>query len=148
MKAVHIMLFLLLFNLSISIVGTLNIYNLGVDVPEDFRQGSVESYESTTGRRDIRLEFFVIVAESLIFGMVAGSIMTYFTKIPADKAYVYSVFFSSYWAMAWSSSSILWNLGSDNLGVQTIVVVFAIVLVVMFMIGVMQMPVGGWKSYE
>jgi len=147
-KAVHIMLFLLLFNLSISLVGVLHIYNIGVDVPEDFSQGNIENYESTSARRDIITDFFVLVAESLIFGMVAGSIMTYFTKIPADKAYVYSVFFTTYWAMAWSSTSIIWSMGSDNQGVQMVVIVFSIILVSMFMIAIMQMPVGGWKSYE
>jgi len=146
-KALHVMLFLLLFNLSVSIVGGLHIYNMGVD-PGEFTKGNIETYQTASARQDVFANFFITALESLIVGIISGSIVSYFTRIPADKAYVYSIFFSTYFWMGWNSTSIIWSVGSGNQGVQMIVIIFSIILIILFMIAIMQMPVGGWKSYE
>lgn len=147
MKALNIMIFLLLLNLSISIVGGLHIYNIGVSVPEDFKQGDIATYEGTEARQSVVTKFVIFSIETLVAGMVGGTIISYLTRVPADRAYVYSLFFSSYWIMAWDSLTIMWGFGSQNEGIQIIVVVFSIIMAILFMVAIMQMPVGGWKSY-
>ena len=148
MKAYHVMAFLLLFNLSVSLIGAVHIYNMGVSVPEDFSQADISTYEGTTGRRNMFDNFLFAIIGGLLSGVVWGGIVSYFTKIPADKSFVYSVFVNEYIAMSWSATTVLWNIGGQYEGVIYLVIIFAIILCVILLAGLMQMPIGGWKAYD
>jgi len=142
MRAFHIMLFLMIFNLSLSLVGALSIY---------------PTYVSTDARYDVsatnagnaalyRFGGALLVAS--IGGIMAGSLISYFTKLPAAAAVAYGLFASSFWTFTIDAFAVLWRIGNGNLGVTAVITIFGIIVGIIFLAGMMQMVSGGWRGIE
>jgi hypothetical protein len=146
-KAYQLMMLLLLVNLSISVVNVLHIYNMSYDV------GEVGEYDySVEGGREasdtsIVNRFFNTLLISTFLGAMAGAVVSYFTRVPADAAFAYSLFASTFWGIAYNALSVIWSIQPGNLGLGVIIIIFSIILSGTFAAGLAQLIRGGWKSF-
>lgn len=149
MKAYEIMAFLLVFNLSISIVTTLSIYNLGTEV-EAGSTYDVSQYEASATDTQ-RLAFRILAIDLVAFtaGIVAGALIgSWVLKIPADSGAAYGAFTGVFWGAAYNAMSIIWNVGEGQIGIMVLVFVFTILMGVVFFVGLMQLVRGGWRGMK
>ena len=144
MKAYQLMMFMLLFCLSISVIDVLNIYQFNeVNVGSEYnteRTGVTEPSRTTD-------RFFGSLLASAAIGAIAGAVVSYLTKVPADSAFAYSIFATSFWGIAYNALATIWELAPNNQGIGVIIVIFSIVLAGTFAVGMAQLIRGGWKSY-
>jgi len=149
MKAYEVMAFLLIFNLSISVIAVLSIYNLGVEVQpgEDY---DVSQYEASAADPE-KLAFRVLAINlvTLTAGVVAGALIgSWVLKIPADSGAAYGAFTGVFWGAAYNASSIIWAIGVGKPGVMVIVFIFIVLTGVVFFVGLMQLVRGGWRGMK
>ena len=147
MKAYEIMVFLLIFNLSISVVAVLHIYNLGITVSSDY---DVSQYEATASDTQ-KLAFRILAINLITFtaGIVAGALIgSWVLKIPADSGAAYGAFTGVFWGACYNAMSIIWSIGEGQVGVMIIVFIFTILTGVVFFVGLMQLVRGGWKGMK
>jgi len=128
MKAQEIMMFLLLFNLSVSVVGALSIYNIGVTPPED--KYNVTNVPSTNAD-DITYRFLGDTIGFMVVGIVAGAMTSWLTRIPTDAGAAYGFFSGLFWGVTVSTIRIIWSIGNGfpgatgaNLGILVIIFIF------------------------
>ena len=140
MKAYQIMMFLLIFNLSISLVGALHIYNTGVGTDEQY---DIEGKDAPT----LSDSFFGKLLITSFLGAMAAAVISFATKIPADAAFAYSLFSSAFWGIAWQAIDVLTAIGQYSTGIWLVVGIFIILLGGVFVVGLAQLIRGGWKSY-
>ena len=151
MKAYQLMLFMLLFSLSISVINVLHIYNMESEidpsqVDSDF---DVSDYEGSAGGGEtVAMRFFGTLITGIIAGTIISGIVSYFTKVPADAAFAYGLFGSSFWAIAISALDTIWRIDPGNEGIMVVIVIFAICLGASFVAGILQLIRGGWGGYE
>lgn len=147
MKAYEIMSFLLIFNLSISVIAILSIYNLGVTVGSDY---DVSQYESTASDTEkLAFRFLAINLVSFTAGIVAGALIgSWVLKIPADSGAAYGAFTGVFWGACYNAMSVIWNIGEGQVGVMVIVFVFTALTGVVFFVGLMQLVRGGWRGMK
>jgi len=146
LKAYQLMMFLLLFNLCVSVVSALSIYRaLPVTVGDEY--DVTGNPVSRTGGGDPFVRFFGSVMTSIIAGVLAGALVSYFTNVPADSAFAYSLFGSTFWGIAYSAVASIQEIYPGNIGVTTVVFIFIIILAGTFAAGMAQLIRGGWKSY-
>ena len=145
MKAYQLMMFLLLLNLSISLIGVLNIYNPDAipTTSSDYDPSRPDNVEPLS----VADKFFGSLLTSVVIGTIAGAVVSYFTKVPADSAFAYSLFATSFWAIAYNALSFIWEIYPNNAGIGVIIVIFTIVLAGTFAAGLAQLIRGGWKSF-
>ena len=158
MNAYQIMGFLLLLNLSISGMSMIadatggNFYDID-DLPVDEQHDLERIKEDSSGAYAfITSTFFSSIITSAIGGAILGTIVTYATKIPADSAYVYSLFSSFYWVTTSGTILILWgftNRGSVyvDTGIFIVIAIFTIVVCISYVSFFVQLVKGGWSSY-
>jgi len=152
MKAYQIMMFLLLFNLSVSMISALSIYNIGVAVDEEY---DVTNYEGDVSPREsdiIAWRFLGATLTGLVTGAIAGAVVAYFTRVPADSGVAYGIFTGTFWGIAYSAIAIFWDIasvptGGANLALMMLVFIFIGILGVVFAVGLLQLIRGGFKSY-
>lgn len=140
MKAYQMMMFLLIFNLTISLVGALHIYNMEFGVDDNY---DVEGTSGTT----INDRFFGRMLITSFLGAIAATVISFATKIPADAAFAYSLFASSFWGIAWQALDVITAIGGYSTGIWIVVGIFIILLGGVFVVGLAQLIRGGWKSY-
>jgi hypothetical protein len=136
MKAYHVMMFLLLFNLSISAINALSIYpswgvTPGYDAPTS--TGSSAFY-SLAGP----------ILSAFVGGVIMASFIRVFTRIPSAAAYVYSIFGGFFIGFTINSMRVLWSLAPDNLAMLIVLGIFGMVTGIVFVAGMMQIVGGGW----
>jgi hypothetical protein len=150
MKAYQLMMFMLFFSLAISVVNVLHIYNMENQYrPEELDSDyNVANYSASSGGEAVEYRFFGYLISSIILGIVAATIMSYFTKVPADSAFAYSLFAGSFWGIAFNALDTIWRIDENNAGVMVIVFVFAIALGAVFVVGILQLIRGGWESFQ
>lgn len=142
MKAYQIMMFLLIFNLSISLVGVLHIYNTGIGIDDQY------DLEGETSRTiNTSPSFFGKLLITSFLGAAAAAVISFATKIPADAAFAYSLFASSFWGIAWQAIDVLTAIGQYSTGIWLVVGIFIVLLGGVFVVGLAQLIRGGWKSY-
>lgn len=147
MKAYEVMAFLLIFNLSISVIATLHIYNMGVSVDETYNVSEYEASASTT--QDLAFRVLAIDLVAMTAGVVAGALIgSWVLKIPADSGAAYGAFTGVFWGAAYNTLDILWRVGEGKVGIMVVVFVFTILLGVIFFTGLMQLVRGGWKGMK
>lgn len=145
MKAYQLMMFLLLFNICISVVSVLSIYRAPVVTVGD-------EYDVTTGVTETsstgpQVRFFGSLIVGVVTGIIAGAIISYLTNIPADAAFAYSLFGSTFWSIAYSAVASIGEIYPNNVGVSVVIGIFIIVLAGTFAAGIAQLIRGGWKSF-
>ena len=134
MKAYQIMMVLLLFNGSIVILQAASIYTFGLTpLWLDY---------------DTVILTFLGALMGALGGMVFISIVSK-TKVAMEQA-VYVLFSAVFWGTFFSSMSVFNGiLALLPIGVSFLFnVLFLVLGVIIFTVGIMQMVVGGWKSYE
>lgn len=142
MRAINIMMFLLLFNLSISIVGALNIYPSYTSVGPDYDVSSANAGDAALSR------FFGSIIVASIGGIIAGSIIAYLTKLPAASVLAYTIMTGDFWVITSNAFQVLWQIGGENTGMFVVLIVLGIITGFSFLAGIMQMITGGWRALE
>jgi len=165
MNAYQLMVFLLLFNVSVSVVLGLGIYSNDLTSPGDIYvnyttgeddviqdvEGNVnlstqalESYD----KADVMAMFGGNILVSLVTGAVIGGALSFLTQIPGDAAFAYSMFITFYWGMAKNTVDILFSLTEESaaIGLFYVVVIFVIILSISFLSFMLQLVRGPWAS--
>lgn len=145
MKAYEIMTFLLIFNLSISVITVLSIYDVGVSVDSSY---DTSQYDASSSQTET-LAFQILSINLITFtaGIVAGALVgSWVLKIPADSGAAYGAFTGVFWGAAYNAMSIIWRIGEGQTGIMIIVFVFTILTGVVFFVGLMQLVRGGWRG--
>ena len=149
MKAINVMLFLFIFNVVVSIVGGLHIYNMGM-ASEKYDYEQIE--DSTTDFNS----FFVGagVVGALLGGATLGALISLASagKLQTSTGVAYGFFISLMGVTFLNSYSILWTITESvpqelQGGVTIVVGIFIAITAVMFLIGLMQLIVGGVDQY-
>lgn len=150
MKAYELMMFFLIFNVCVSLVDVLNIYDTGISASEDYEYDPDKI--SDPADEDV---WWIFLGETLFvlgFAAVAGAIAgVVLFKIPADSGAAYGAFTGAFWSTAIRSFAIIWSLGAmpgggTNLGIMIIVFMFAGLTGVIFFVGLLQLIRGPWKG--
>jgi len=149
-KAYQLMMFMLLFSLSISVVNVLHIYNMeNVIDPENVDTTyNVADYEASVDSNAVVMRFFGDLIEGLVLGGIAATIISYFTKIPSDAAFAYGIFGGTYFGFAKNALGTIWSIQPGNEGIMVIVFIFAVALGAVFITGILQLIRGGWEAYS
>lgn len=153
MKAYEIMMFLLLVNVSLSLVGGLGIYNFGFTQGYDTGDDTYNVTGTATQASDsLASRFLGQTILALVVGAIGGAIFAKLLGgVPSDSAVAYNIFASVYWASTLSALSILWtivaSIGSVNIGVVSLLVIFIMVAGVSFVTGFLQLVRGGWGTF-
>jgi len=150
MNAVKIMLFLLIFNISLSLVSGLYIYNMQTTGDEKFSMEEIEEHSGETS-----IWYFVGGATfaTIVGGAVAGAVIGYVGgKIPTAEGIAYGVFAGTIIGVFITSTSILSNIVNmvppfARGGVSVIVGLFLGITGLLIIIGYIQLIKGGMKSY-
>jgi len=154
MKATQILLFLLIFVLAIEMINISNVYriadpsNLGTgnsDIEDGFTlpDEDVQQLEvaSLLGR------IFSFVTGGIIGGVIFGAGAHYVGGVPADRAFVYGLFATNYWALMVDVSLIFNSIAPWNPGLVMLIAIFLIISGATFMIGFQQLVTGGWQAF-
>jgi len=171
MKAYQIMMFLMLFNVSVSLISIVPIENPdgtyrygifqpgvspglkdGVDVYNVSNVGAGELGSSDA----VVWRFLGTTITALVLGMIAGAVVAYLTKVPADSAVAYSIISTEFWACSYSSLAIFWDMGKIptgsvggvemNIGIMAFVYIFTAILAIIYVAWLVQLVRGGFKS--
>jgi len=147
MKAYEIMAFLLIFNLSISVIAVLSIYNMGITVGSDYNVSHYEATASVTQK--LAFQFLAVNLITMTAGVVAGALLgSWILKIPADSGAAYGAFTGVFWGACYNAMSIIWNVGEGYPGVMIVVFIFTVLSGVVFFVGIMQLVRGGWRGMK
>ena len=152
MKAQEIMMFLLLFNFLISVVGALHIYDTGINVNETYNASYFESHSKGTSAVYIILGGTIA---AIVGGAIAGALVTgWFSKIPSDAGAAYGIFTGLFLFITLNAAGTLWQLAyipgaaEYNTAILMIIGIFLAITGVIFVMGLLQMVRGGWKGYK
>lgn len=153
MKAIDIMLFLLLFNVMISVVGAagLNIYRIGVE-PEDSKYDAENLAEGNTGNKGYYYFIGGFGATLLGIGTGLGAVVGLVSGRPTAEYAAYGFFAALVAAIFVSSYSILSSISivipeSARFGVQIVIGLFIGISGIMVALGFMQLIRGGVSSH-
>jgi len=149
MRIAHIMLFMLLLNFSIVAVDAIGIYRLGaipydVGIEEKYSVGDLAESQTTS------IFYFVlgqISFSALGSGIIIGSLAHWGGGVPGDKAFVYGFFLGTYVGSLIGTLSLATYISGFSAGIGYILWMFVAVSGVLFVISIMQIVVGGWKSF-
>jgi ABC-type microcin C transport system permease subunit YejE len=165
MKAADIMMWLLVFNLVIWLLGGygLNIYNLG-NYQIDIDTNSINSsrpYSATEETSSRALGFFFDIAGvsflALIIGVTTAAVMGYLlSAMQTTQGIVYGAFSGIFWGSFIKTSQVFFNIFASFKLDPTIKVtiflstffIFLGISAFVFMFGFMQMVTGGWRFFK
>lgn len=147
MKAYEIMMFLLIFNVVISIVGFLNIYNMGITGQDISILGNVRGQDA--------IWLFLGQNAFLLFtGLaVGGAVGYYLTRIPTTEGMAYGFFAALITAIFINTYRVLWAItslftdGAVKYMVELMVVLFLAICGILFAWGYLQLAKGGISGY-
>jgi len=145
LKAIDVMLFLLIFNVTISIVGGLNIYHMGIGVENQY---DIENVTVGNGMYMFIGDAMTIMITFAIGGAILGAI----ARRPLSESAAYSFFASLITTVFVTSYRVLGTIANAvpteaQLGVNVILGLFMGIRGIIFALGFMQMIRGGIESY-
>jgi len=151
MKAYHILMFLLIFNMFFWVVTVgLGIYNVDASTAGGFDLSGktqsnmgygILSVASITGNVALDIVAFVGL---LVLAATVGWVVSQ----QAPQGLVYGVFSWFFWSSFKSSMTIFWSLSNSSPGVLYVIIIFGMIAGGIFAVGLYQMVTGGWKSFE
>jgi len=152
MKAVTIMLFLVIFNIVISAIGLLHIYNMGGSFEDTNVSGVNASLISHNSGENSLFVFGITLAGTTIVGGILGASYSILTKQPASEGIAYGTFGGLVTGVFISSYNILWSIVNivppyARLGAGVIIGIFLGITGLLFIIGFIQLIRGGMKTY-
>lgn len=136
MKAYELMMFLVVFNLMIGILGSLGIFAYGLST-YNFTRAAIE-----------------IVIGTALLAFFGAAVLGYFTKSSKSSTLgvAYGLFDTLFWATyIWSLTiidAILESVEGDFGLKWGLYGIFTVVVGYVFIAGMIQMTSGGWKSYK
>jgi hypothetical protein len=142
MKFYYVLMFIILFNISIGVVDTLNIYNLEGQVSDDYNVMDKDA----SGHSPLYKTFYTIIS-SIMAGIVTATIVTYFTKSLSDAAIAYAIMTALYVGAAMTAVGAIENLANNNTGFLIVVNIFKVMLLLVWIFGLIQMVRGGMRGY-
>jgi len=154
MKAINIMLFLFILNVVISIVGGLHIYNMDITGSYEY-----DEIQSDLGTSTTDVSFYTYFAGTAVFILVGSTLLgATFSWLSGGKVVtaagaVYGFFGGLMTTTFINSYRILWNI-VENVpqqlqgGVSIVVGLFIAVTAFMFLIGFVQLIVGGIEQFS
>lgn len=165
MKAYQIMMFILLINLSISLLSVIpvedsngntryGLFRIDVDIDERY---NVSDYEAQPGAAEADLpvwRFLGTTLAGLVSGAIAGTIIAYLSKVPADSAIAYSIFTGTFWGITISAIAVLSSIaliaggGTPTMIIMIFIFMFTGITAIVFVVGLLQLIRGGWASYK
>ena len=151
MKAFQLMVFMMLFNFSIFMIGALHIYNMGesYDPSQASNDYDLDQYSQAEERKALWESSFFGTILWWIFGAIAtATVVSYFTKGKSVDGVIYAAFGGTYLAVtktAYDTMSAV--LPTENYAVSLLLSVYVIMLVLLFIIGLFQLVRGGMKYY-
>ncbi len=153
MKAYEILMFFLIFNVSISLVSDLGIFNMGISTASEYNYDADELNDPADGGSNIWWRFLggsslLIIGIGAIAGAVIGVLLT---KIPSDAAVIYGAFAGAFWSSYIRSIAVMWNISAiagaeTNYGIMVIIFLFAGLTGVIFFAGFSQLVKGPWRG--
>jgi len=165
MKAADILMYLLIFNLVIWLLGGygLNIYNLG-NYKTGINTGSLNQSQQFTGSEDVGSRVVAFLSDIAGIGFIAfiiavssSAVMGYlFAALPTPQGLVYGAFSGLFWGSFIKTSQVFFNIfasfkADPTVKVTIFISVFFIFLgvsVFVFIFGFMQMVTGGWRFFK
>ena len=168
MNAYQIMSFLLLFNISLSVVLSLGIYS-DMSQPGQFNIEGSDEFEGQfedLGIKDEKLNMTIDelkykqradllsifggnILIALVAGIALGGSLSFITQVPGDAVFAYSMFISFYWSMAKNTIDVLYTLaGEAGEGLLYVVIIFVIILSISFLSFMIQLVRGPWESFQ
>ena len=155
MKAYHIMMFLLLFNMVFWVITTgIGIYNVGVSTDPGFDISSQAedptSIDKTLGIIGIFTMFHSIGLSMVAIGVAiaGGAMIGYLTAGQGAQGVVYGLFGYFFWGAMSNTMLVFYNLSNAAGAVLYVIIIFAMIVSVIFVAGLFQMVTGGWKAHE
>jgi len=166
MKAYQIMMFLMLFNLSVSIVAiipvqgpdgnvTHGLFQPGVSPSQKYNVSRIDA-EAGDNSDKVVWRFLGTTIIALVLGAIQGALISYLSRVPADSAIAYSIVSTEFWAISYSALAIIWDMGKIptgavdgvemNIGVMVFVYAFTGILAVIWISWIIQLIRGGFKS--
>ena len=159
MNAYQIMGFLLLLNLSLSGMSLIaevtggNFYDVSSagSIPDEYNIEDIEQ-DSFSPLEILVTSFGAQGIIAAVAGAIAGTVVTYATRIPADSAYAYSLFSSFYVVYGIGTLTLIWSFTENanelvNWGIFILVAIFTVILSVSFVSFFVQLIKGGWSTY-
>jgi ABC-type amino acid transport system permease subunit len=151
MKAYHIMMFLLIFNVMLWIISIgLGIYDLGYQSDIVREDGMDFGDESDINARQNALlnritnTTLAMALSSILGGAIIGLIAK---EMRASQYFVYSSITSVFWITYINTFTIFLSISESIPGGILILTLFTAIIVYIFLVGLYQMVTGGWKSY-
>jgi len=144
-KALNVMMFLLIFNVSISLVGALSIYHLGIGVENQY---DVSQIDPEAGMYMFIGDAMAIMITFAIGGAILGAI----ARRPLSESAAYSFYAGLITTVFVTSYRVLGNIINvvpieAQFGVTIVVGLFLGITGIMFALGFMQLIRGGVESY-
>jgi len=138
-------MFLLIFNVTISIVGGLNIYHMGIGVENQY---DIENVKMENGMYMFIGDAMAIMITFAIGGAILGAI----ARRPLSESAAYSFFAGLITTVFVTSYRVLGTIANTvpaeaQLGVNVILGLFMGITGIIFALGFMQMIRGGVESY-
>jgi len=153
MKAYHIMLFMLLFNVMFWVITAgIGIYNIEYNTDPNFNLSEDINNPAEIGVGLIGIATLFnnpildIIALSIFIS--GGAMVGIFTAGQGAQGIVYGLFGYFFWSAMSNTFQVFINLASANTGILYVLVPFAMVVGVVFVVGLFQMVTGGFKSHE
>jgi len=153
MKAYHVMLFMLLFNMMFWVITAgIGIYNIEYNTDPGFNLSGQVDNPATIGTGILGIFTLfnnpVLTIIGLSLAIAGGAMVGIFTAGQGAQGIVYGLFGYFFWSSFSNTLTVFWNLSSANVGILYVVVPFAMVIGVIFAVGLFQMVTGGFKSHE
>jgi len=153
MKAYHIMLFMLLFNVMFWVITAgIGIYNIDYNTDPNFNLSEDIDNPTDIGVGLIGIATLfdnpILNIITLSLAVAGGAMVGIFTAGQGAQGVVYGLFGYFFWSSMNNTLQVFWNLSSANVGILYVLVPFVMVVGIVFVIGLFQMVTGGFKSHE
>lgn len=155
MKAYHIMMFMLIFNLFFWVVTAgIGIYVAPVSGDSDFDLSDKTDQGAWTGDGMGIINVFTlfnnkIASVFILASTIAGAaLIGWVVSQQAPQGIVYGFFAYFFWSSMSNTFTVFYNMANQNIGVMYVLAIFGMLIAVIFVIGLFQMVTGGWKAHE
>ena len=153
MKIYQVMMFMLIFNVMITVVGALHIYNMDVSGTYPYDE-DIEIGEQTSNSDDMFWIFLGGDISVIIAGAIAGALGGYFlARVPTAQGVAYGLFGGVILDILLNTHQVLMGIvqwipdTTAQVGVAGLVWLFTGICGILFLIGFLQLIVGGMTSY-
>jgi len=143
MKAFQLMVFMMLFNFSVFLISGLYIYNLDQPDSDTYDLSQIEEQNINLWRSG----FFGAVVWWIFGAIATATVVSYFTKGKSIDGVIYGVFGGTYLTVTKSAYDTFNNILPDIGIINLLLIIYVVMLVLLFVIGLFQLVRGGMDHY-